>query len=107
MAKQISAVISAGGFGTRMREAFPEIPKPLIMVDDKAIIIDCIERLSLFSVNDIHILLHHKSDKIINEVEAAFKESNLKIHYHIEESPLGSGGGLRLVLDKLTQNFLL
>ena len=56
----MKAIILAGGFGTRLSELTYEVPKPLVMIDDKPIIVHIMLHLSKFGIKDFIILAGYK-----------------------------------------------
>jgi glucose-1-phosphate cytidylyltransferase len=56
----MKAVILAGGFGTRLSELTYDLPKPLVLIDDKPIIVHLMLHLSKFGINDFIILAGYK-----------------------------------------------
>lgn len=92
-------VIQAGGKGTRMSElTHDEIPKPLLMLNDKPMIQWQIENLREYGIKDICIIIGHLGEKI----EKYFGDGSgfgVTINYIREKSPLGSAGALYYLKD--------
>ncbi len=106
----MKTVIMAGGKGTRIRELFPDIPKPLIPISDgiisKPVLEWEIESLREQGFTDIIITVSYLADKIMDY----FKDGTdwgVHIEYYIEEKPLGNAGALLKIKNKLTDDFLL
>ncbi len=100
----MKAVILAGGFGTRMGEAFNEVPKPMIKISEKPVLQHQIEALKKEGVSQFILVVHHKAE----EIKAYFGDGSsfgVDISYFHESSPLGTGGAL-FKLD-LKEDFLL
>ena len=57
-------VILAGGFGTRLKDHFPNIPKPLVPIGGKPILEHLIEECKKYGFTNILLVLHHEADKI-------------------------------------------
>lgn len=90
----MKAVIIAGGMGTRLRPLTYNTPKPIVPVANRPFIIHQIEHLVKHGVDEIVINLHYLSSeikKILNDG----KQWGIKIHYSIEESPLGTAGAVK------------
>lgn len=85
-----SAIILAGGLGTRIRDLFPELPKPLIPCQDKAFIEWIILYLKNQGVQTFTISSGYKAEKI----ETYFKKWSTHVQVCSETRPLGTGGGL-------------
>jgi mannose-1-phosphate guanylyltransferase len=100
------AFVLAGGEGTRLRPLTYEIPKPLIPVKNKPIIQYQIELFRKYGVNNVTLAvgyLHHK----IQEYFSNGEKHGINLKYAVEESPLGTGGGLRLVKDSIDGPFVM
>lgn len=89
-----TAVILAGGQGTRLRPITLEIPKPLVPLQGKPITWYTIELMRRHKIKNIILVVGYKADQI----KAAFKdgkELGVKIAYIVEDKPEGTGGALR------------
>lgn len=89
----IDAIILAGGFGTRLRETVPNVPKPLAPINGVAfldLLLDQIERSGV--VKKIILAVGYKADLIIEHFEKTPR--NLPIVFSTEEQPLGTGGAV-------------
>lgn len=104
--KKNKVVILAGGFGTRMHEEFPKIPKPLIPVNDIPILEHLIYECKKYNKTDILLLLHYMPEKIVNYFGNGSK-FNVNIQYFVEEIPLGTAGALLAVKHMLEDTFLV
>lgn len=92
------AVLMAGGKGERLKPLTDNIPKPLLKVGDKAIILRNIERLMLYGIKQFHISVRHMAEQIENAVKNQ-ELTNVDIEFVKEEKPLGTIGSLKLVKD--------
>lgn len=92
----ISCVIMAGGEGIRMRPYTEHTPKPLLILEDKPIIVHNIDRLRLYGVKDFYISVNHMKDKIIDYLAKYYKNEDISIKFIEEEKPLGTLGSLSL-----------
>lgn len=92
----LSAVIMAGGFGTRLRPLTENLPKPMLPVGDRPLLELTIEQLRRAGIHNVNITTHYKPEKIIEH----FGDGNnfgIRINYVTEDRPLGTAGGLRLL----------
>ncbi len=64
--EHITALIAAGGKGTRLGEITRETPKPLVKVMDKPIMEHVIESLNLAGINNVAIRVLHQKQQIID-----------------------------------------
>lgn len=103
--KDIPVVIMAGGKGTRLLPYTNILPKPLIPVGDKTILERIIEQFGRFGCEKFYIILNYRK----NMIKAYFNEFEHSYHlsYLEEEKPLGTGGGLGLLKDKIKGSFIL
>jgi len=101
-----TAVILAGGKGTRMKPLTDEMPKPLIPLQGKPIMQHTIELLKKYGIENIIISLGYKGDKI-KEYFGDGSKCGVKIRYVEEETPLGTAGPLKLARKFLTGTFVL
>ncbi len=105
--KKIKAnvVIMAGGRGARMQPVTEILPKPLIPINKKPIIQHIVERFNKFGVNKFYVTINHKSQFI----KAYFKEAKLKSKFNFitEAKPKGTIGGVRILKNKIHNNFFL
>jgi dTDP-glucose pyrophosphorylase len=92
----ISAVIMAGGFGTRLRPLTDELPKPMLPVGDRPLLERTIDRLRDAGIRRVNVTTHHLADRI-TEYFGDGRAHGVEIRYVPEERPLGTCGGLKLV----------
>lgn len=91
-------MILAAGFGTRLKELTSIRPKPLMEIGNKTIIAHQIAMLENAGTEDIYINLHHHPEQIIDAINELSPKA--RIHFSIEETILGTAGGVRRVIDK-------
>lgn len=94
------AVILAGGYGKRLRPITERIPKNLIDIDGKPIIIRQIEWLKREGVRRFLLLTGWLSDKIVSRLGDG-GSLGVEIKYSVEDEPLGTGGALKNAEDHL------
>ena len=100
----MKVVLMAGGRGTRISELYPNIPKPLIPIDNIPVLEREIISLRDQGFTDIILTIGYMAEKI----QAYFGNGNklgVNISYFVEEKPLGNAGAL-FFLD-LKEDFLL
>ncbi len=89
------ALIIAGGEGERLRPLTSERPKPMIPVADKPILQYQVEWLAGQGVSDVILLCGYKAD-VIQKHFGDGSRFGLRVHYSVEQEPLGRGGALKL-----------
>lgn len=90
------AVLMAGGKGERLKPLTDSIPKPMLKIGTKAIILRNIERLANFGIKDFYVSVRHMADQIEKGITEN-KIENTTIKIIKEEKPLGTIGSLKLV----------
>ena len=99
-------VIMAGGRGTRISEVFPNIPKPLIPINNIPILEREIVNLKQQGFTDFILTVGFMADKII-EYFGDGERFGVDIQYFVEDKPLGNAGALFELKDYLNDDFLL
>jgi D-glycero-alpha-D-manno-heptose 1-phosphate guanylyltransferase len=92
------AVILAGGFGTRLRSVVSDLPKSLAPVNEKPFLHYLFLWLKKFGIEHIVLSVGYLSEKV--EEQFGNEYLGIKVSYAKEESPLGTGGGIRLAMEK-------
>jgi D-glycero-alpha-D-manno-heptose 1-phosphate guanylyltransferase len=88
------AIILAGGLGTRLRSAVPELPKCMAPVLAKPFIGYLLDYLLQQGVERFIFSLGYKYKVIEQYIDTQY--GHLNRVYSVEEEPLGTGGALRL-----------
>jgi dTDP-glucose pyrophosphorylase len=91
-----SAVIMAGGFGTRLRPLTENLPKPMLPVGDRPLLERTIEQLRESGIRRVNVTTHYLKEKITAYFGDGH-EFGVELNYVSEDRPLGTAGGLRLV----------
>ncbi|MDA2946336.1 MAG: NDP-sugar synthase [Actinomycetota bacterium] len=96
------AVVLVGGFGTRLRPLTNDVPKPMLPVGNRPMIVRLAERLAAGGVTDIVLALGFKPDVF----RAAFPgdvvagpSGPVRLHYAVEPEPLDTAGAIRFAAD--------
>jgi len=101
----IPVVIMAGGLGTRLYPYTKILPKPLIPIGEIPVAEHIINRFYHYGAKQFFLVVNHKKNMIkayFNEVEKDYE-----LHYIEETQPLGTGGGLSLLKDRISSTFIL
>ena len=88
----MKVVILAGGLGTRMSEVTKTIPKPMVKILDKPILIHIMEHYYKFGFDEFYIALGYKGNIIRNY----FKKNRFNWKVHLIETGKNSMTGGRL-----------
>ncbi len=103
---KMQVVILAGGRGTRLVPMTDQIPKPMVSILDRPFLQYELHLLKLQGYCDILILTGYLGEVI----EKYFKDGaalGLHIVYSHEQTPLGTGGALKLAEKKISGDFIL
>ena len=90
-----TAIILAGGFGTRLREAVPDLPKPLAPVAGRPFLSYLIGQLTSQGIRRIVLSTGYMAERIEAEIGDGTALS-ARISYVRESEPLGTGGAAAL-----------
>lgn len=99
-------VLMAGGKGERLKPLTDTVPKPMLKIGDKAIIIRNIERLANFGISNFHISVRHMAEQIEQGINETFID-NVIYNFVKEDKPLGTIGSLKLISDFSNDNVIL
>ena len=92
----ITAVVMAGGYGTRLRPLTDDIPKTMLPVGDRPILQRIVEQLRESGIRQVNVTTHYKKE-VISEHFGDGREFGIEIQYVEEHRPLGTAGALSLV----------
>lgn len=101
----ITAIILAGGMGTRLRSAVPDLPKPMAPIDGRPFIEHQLDYWIGQGVDRFVVSVGYKKEVIMDHLGSNYRSTPLT--YAIEDEPLGTGGGLLLAAQGLTEPFLV
>jgi D-glycero-alpha-D-manno-heptose 1-phosphate guanylyltransferase len=102
--RPVNLLVLAGGFGTRLRSAVADVPKPLAPVMNRPYLHYLIENWIAQGVDRFIFLLHHQADLICAFLQALQNEGHLKdcqINTVTEPQPLGTGGAVAYAVREL------
>lgn len=100
-----SAVILAGGKGTRLKSLTKNIQKVMLNIGDKPILDWQIQNIARNGITKINITLCHNSDSVTNYLKN--KYLGLSIEHFFESNPKGTAGSLFDIMDNLSENFFV
>ncbi len=99
----MEVVILAGGLGTRLRGAIGnEIPKCMAPVAGKPFLEYLLIYLTRFDVKRVILSVGHLREVIFDWVKQNGHRFPFAIDFAVEETPLGTGGGIKLALESAT-----
>ncbi|AXS40639.1 sugar phosphate nucleotidyltransferase [Breoghania sp. L-A4] len=105
--KLTTAIVLAGGLGTRLRSEVPDLPKAMAPVGDRPFLQHQLDFWIDAGIGRVILSVGYRRDVIINCFGDSYR--NVPIEYAVEETPLGTGGGVLLASALLDpdQPFLL
>jgi len=92
--KDIDAVILLGGLGTRLRPYTLSTPKPLLPLCNTPLINYQFLLLEKYGIRRVILCLSYQYKKFYDYFKSSFLASRFEIIFHIENTPLGTGGAL-------------
>ena len=98
----MEVIILAGGLGTRLRNVVGEIPKCLAPIGDRPFLGYLLQWLEKYPVNHVVFSVGYLREQVMAFVQS--REWPFSYDFAIEETPLGTGGGIRLALEQCREN---
>jgi len=100
--KDMDVIVLAGGLGTRLRSVVSEVPKCMAPVKGKPFLYYLLAALSQYRIQKVVLSVGYKRECIMDWVQEHGGEFPFEIDFAVEETPLGTGGGIRLAMEKCT-----
>ena len=101
----LTAVVMAGGLGTRLRPLTEDLPKPMLPVGGRPLMEHIIGGLRAAGIRKVNITTHYKGE-LIEDHFGDGSDFGVDIEYVDEEEPLGTAGALSL-LEASDEPFLI
>lgn len=98
----MEAIVLAGGFGTRLRQLVSDVPKPMAPIAGRPFLEILLDSLARKGFSRVVLSLGFMADKISDHFGSHF--SGLDLVYSVERTPLGTGGGIRLAMEHVTED---
>lgn len=96
-----TALVLAGGLGTRLQPALPRVPKVLAPVAGRPFLHLLLARLARAGLSRVVLCTGHMADQVERAVESGF--DGLEVLCVAEPSPLGTAGALRHALSAVDE----
>jgi D-glycero-alpha-D-manno-heptose 1-phosphate guanylyltransferase len=94
----MEAIVLAGGFGTRLRQVVPDLPKPMASIAGRPFLEILLSVLASKSFTRVILSLGFMSEKIIEHFGSSYL--GMELVYEVESKPLGTGGAIRAALTR-------
>lgn len=101
----MEAIVLAGGLGTRLASRLNQIPKSMAPVAGRPFLEILLDHLIAGGCNSIILSVGHLRDVILERFGRSYRD--VPIRYAIEESPLGTGGAIRMALQHANEPAVL
>jgi mannose-1-phosphate guanylyltransferase len=98
------AVVMVGGKGTRLLPLTENNPKPILSVADKPCIWYLLRSLARAGIEEVILACGYKPGHM--EILGDGSDLGMKIIYSYEDEPMGTGGAMKLVEDRLDETFV-
>lgn len=99
------AVVMVGGKGTRLLPLTETRPKIILPVADRPCLWYLLRSLAVGGIEEVILACGYKSDQM-REAIGDGSDLGLSIEYSYEDEPLGTGGAMKLVEDRLDDTFV-
>jgi mannose-1-phosphate guanylyltransferase/phosphomannomutase len=104
--REYTAVIMAGGFGTRIQPLTHSTPKPMLPITNIPMMEHILEKLVDVGMREVVILLYYKPEVIKNYFGDGSKWG-VKINYVLPDSDYGTAGAVKKAEEFLNKPFLV
>jgi len=102
---QLSAVLLAGGRGSRLEPLTENIPKPLVLIGDQPVVEILIRQLKRGGVDHFILAVGHRADQIKQHLGDGSR-LGVSIEYSTEPEPLSTVAPLKLI-ENLPERFVV
>jgi mannose-1-phosphate guanylyltransferase len=102
----MQALILAGGEGTRLRPLTSTVPKPVVTLVDRPLIVYMLEWLTRHGIDDVILACGFMADGV-RAVLGDGSSLGIRLRYIEEPEPLGTGGALKFAEDLLDERFFM
>ena len=96
------AIVLAGGLGSRLKAAVPDVPKPMAPINGRPFLEYLVDYWAGQGVDRFVLSVGYKREVI--EEHFAVRHKGMEMDYAVENQPRGTGGGLLLALKHLRRS---
>ena len=94
----LEAIVLAGGFGTRLRQLVPDLPKPMAPIAGHPFLEILLASLASKGFSRVVLSLGFMAEIVVAHFGDQF--AGMELVYEIEKTPLGTGGAVRQALTR-------
>ncbi len=98
----LEAIVLCGGFGTRLRQVLPNLPKPMAPVAGRPFLEIILSSLKSKGFSRVILAVGYMADKIFDYFGDQY--NGIELLYCNEKEPLNTGGAIRLALTACLNN---
>ncbi|MBM4419737.1 MAG: nucleotidyl transferase [Chloroflexi bacterium] len=102
----MKAVVMAGGEGSRLRPLTINRPKPMVPIVNKPCMQHVLDLLQRHGITEVIVTVQYLAS-VIQDAFGDGSSLGMKIHYSVEEVPLGTAGSVKLAQELLDETFLV
>ena len=95
---KLTAIILAGGMGTRLQSVVSDVPKPMAAINNRPFLEYLLAYLKRYGISEIVLSTGYMGSVIKDYFGDSFLR--IPIIYSYERLPLGTGGAIKLALEK-------
>ena len=92
----MEAIVLAGGFGSRLKQIVPDLPKPMAPIAGRPFLEILLTALARKGFSSVVLSLGFMADKIVAHFGDRY--AGMELVYEVEQQPLGTGGAIRVAL---------
>jgi D-glycero-alpha-D-manno-heptose 1-phosphate guanylyltransferase len=100
--ERLTAIVLAGGKGTRLQSVVSDVPKPMAPIKGRPFLEYLLKYLSTGGITSVVLSTGYKSEMISGYFGSNFYD--MAVLYSIETTPLGTGGAIKLALEKCSDD---
>ncbi len=100
-----TAIILAGGLGTRLKKVVPDLPKPMALIRERPFLEYQMDFWISQGVTKFILSVGYLNHMIIDHFGDSYHTAS--IDYFVEDEPLGTGGALLMAAQGLKETFLV
>jgi NDP-sugar pyrophosphorylase family protein len=101
----VTAVILAGGLGTRLRSVVADRPKVLAEIHGRPFLHYLLDQLDSVAISQAVLCVGYQGNQVQETLGTVYK--NMRLSYSMESTPLGTGGAIRQALPYIASDTAL